>query len=194
MVDPLSLTALGAAALTQGIAFLYGQASDLLRRRRERAEAARDPAPLEVPPAAAAAPVLAGELAPGPVDEDALQEHADQLARLKGLLAPYQEGDLPVDPTNTQLLEQVAALRALLELVYRQHVTFQGESRPPSGTALDASPREDATTYANQVIASGERAVAVGRDAHGPIITGNIGSTEPPAEGTRPSGRSVSEY
>jgi hypothetical protein len=31
-VEPLSLTVPGAAALTQGIGFLYGQAGDLLRR------------------------------------------------------------------------------------------------------------------------------------------------------------------
>jgi hypothetical protein len=171
MVDPLSLTALGAVVLTQGIGFLYGQVTELLRRRRDRREKGAAVPPVQIPPAVGAEQVLAGELTPGPVDEEALEKHADQLAKLKGLLSPYGEGDLRVDPANPQLAEQAGALRALLEQVYRQHITFQGEQRPAAGTQLQQV-AGDVGAYANQVIASGERAVAIGGDNYGGINTG----------------------
>jgi hypothetical protein len=178
-VDPLSVTVLGAAALTQGIAFLYGQVGDLLRRRRDRREqadaAAAAGSAVEIPPAGESGEVLAGALTPGPVDEQALERHADQLARLRGLLTPYREGDLPVEPGDAQLLERVEAVRGLLEQVYRQHITFRGESRPASGVPLHAQ-TGDVGDYATQVIASGERSVGVGRDLTGSVITGNDNS------------------
>jgi hypothetical protein len=181
-VDPLSVTVLGAAALTQGIAFLYGQVGDLLRRRRDRreqADAVAAGSAVEIPPAGESGEVLAGALTPGPVDEQALERHADQLARLRGLLSPYREGDLPVEPGDAQLLERVEAVRGLLEQVYRQHITFRGESRPASGVPLHAQ-TGDVGEYATQVIASGERSVGVGRDLTGSVITGDNSSVNRP--------------
>jgi hypothetical protein len=175
MVDPLSLAALGAAALTQGIGFLYQQAGELLRRRRERrSQVSTDPsgAP-EIPPAGEALQILDGPLATRPVNEQALDRHAEQLAALRGLLQPYVEGDRQVQPNNRQLLDQVEAARILLEQIYQQHITFSGEQRPATGTALTAQ-SGDVGQYATQVIASGERAVAIGGDVSGStVITGD---------------------
>ncbi len=42
MVDPLSITAIGAVAITEGIKFLYGQAGEILKRWRERKDADKD--------------------------------------------------------------------------------------------------------------------------------------------------------
>jgi hypothetical protein len=176
VVDPLSLAALTAVALTQGIGFLYSQAGELLRRRRERraqaAAAASAPA-TEPRHAVAGREALDGQLTTQPVNEDALERHADQLAALRGLLQPYVEGDRQVDVNNRQLLEQVEAARTLLEQIYQQHITFKGEQRPGTGTVLETQ-TGDVTQYASQVIASGERAVAIGRDVvGGTIITGD---------------------
>jgi hypothetical protein len=174
VIDPVSLAALE-PVLGPTIGFLYGQVGELLRRRRDRrAQAAAgaaepDPAatePVEVPSAGEAVQVLAGDLVVGPVDEQVLDRHAEQLARLRGLLAPYAEGDLIVDPGDEGLLEQVEAVRRLLEQIYRQHVTFRGEQRPVTGTPIPGRVEEEVGLYASEVIASGERAVAVGRDAH----------------------------
>jgi hypothetical protein len=176
-VDPLSLTALSAAVLTQGIGFLYGQVGELLRRRQDRRQAdvpGAAEAPVGIPTAGEAEQVLVGELTPGPVDDRALEDHAERLARLRGLLSPYAEGHLPVDPGDGQLREQVEALRSLLEQIYRQHITFHGERRPASGTPLGVQ-TGDLGRYATEVIASGERAVAVGGDAHN-VNTGNHNS------------------
>jgi hypothetical protein len=176
VVDPLTLTALSATALTQGIGFLYGQLSDLLRRRRERRQGGETPA--EIPAIENAPEVLNGDLVAGAVDDKALDDHADQLAGLRGLLLPYAEGDKDARPDNRQLLEQVEAARLLLEQIYQQHITFKGELRPATGTAL--MPQSgDVGQYAAQVVASGERAVAIGGNITGStIITGD--STAPP--------------
>ena len=92
---------------------------------------------------------------------------------MRGLLHPYVEGDRPVEPANRQLVEQIEAARILLEQIYGQHITFEGERRPATGTAL-AAQTGDVGQYATQVIASGERAVAVGGDIHGStVITGD---------------------
>jgi hypothetical protein len=180
VVEPLSLTVLGAAALTQGIGFLYGQAGDLLRRRRDRRQdAAAAGTPLEIPPAGESGEVLAGNVTPGPVDEEALERHADQLAKLRGQLTPYREGDLPVEPGDAQLLERVEAVRLLLEQIYRQHLTFEGERRPVSGTPLTVK-SGDVGRHATQVIARGERSLGVGGDLTGSVITGDNSSINRP--------------
>lgn len=175
MAEPLSLAALGAVALTQGIGFLYGQLGDLLRRRRERRSQAGD-APVgaaDIPPQGAGGQILDAPLRPGPIDEAALDRHADQLAALRGLLFPYVEGDRQVEPSNSQLMNQVEAARLLLEQIYQQRITFKGEQRPSTGTALQVQ-AGDMGQFARQVIASGERAVAIGGDVRGStVITGD---------------------
>jgi hypothetical protein len=187
VVDPLSLAALSAVVLTQGIGFLYGQVAELLRRRRDHRESATDE-PVAIPPPGEAGRVLDGELPAGPVDEGALDRHADQLMGLWRLLGPYAEGLAPVDPHNRELLEQVAALRSLVEQIYRQHITFAGEHRPATGTPLDVRQAGEVGRYAAQVIASGERAVAVGHDISGVVITGDQTTTGDrfPAAGAPP--------
>ena len=181
VVDPLSAAALGAAALTQGIGFLYGQVGELLRRRRDRRQsAAAVTGAVEIPPAGEAGDALAGQLAAGPVDEQALDQYAEQLANLWGLLAPYATGLRPVDVADRQLAGQLEAARRLLEHIYRQHITFTGEQRPATGTPLDVRHAGDVGRYAAQVIAAGERAAAVGGNVTGVVITGDHNAVDQP--------------
>jgi hypothetical protein len=172
VTDPFSAAALGATVLTGGIAFLYDQVGELLRRRRDRRQSAVAE-PVEIPPAKEAGQALAGQLTNGPVDEQALDQHADQLAKLWGLLAPYASGLMSADPSDRQLAEQVEAARGLLEQVYRQHITFTGEQRPATGTPLEVQQYGDVGQYATQVIASGQRSVAVGGNFSGMVVTGD---------------------
>ncbi|MFF5081419.1 hypothetical protein ACFY36_30595 [Actinoplanes sp. NPDC000266] len=186
MVDPLSLAALTAAVLTQGIGFVYSQAGELLRRRRERrkqADSGRDQA-MDMPQPAEGHEALDGDLGTGPVSQEALDRDADQLAALRGLLQPYADGDRPADVTDRQLLEQLDAARLLLERIYQRHITFKGERRPPTGTALVAD-AGDVARYARQVIASGERAVAIGGDVVGGSITTGDSATSAGVQGAR---------
>ncbi len=182
MVDPLSLTALGAAALTGGITFLYGQVTELLKRRRDRAEQA-DAAPPVVP--GGPVEVLDGALVARPVDLTVVAGNEARLLELRRGLGDYADGLATADPADRRLLERVAALRGLLELAYGQHVTFRGEQRPATGSPLEAGAPAAVSSYVANVTASGPGAVAVGRDNTGNITTTSY-APPPPAPGATP--------
>lgn len=134
MADPLTLTVLGAVALTEGIKFLYGQATELLKRRRERKDAAKT---IEVE--AAAVPELEGELKqPLVADVEALDRLEPDLRELRKALADYAEEIEPAEPGDQKLLETTDAVRQILEAVYGQRITFRGEQRPTSGPLVTA--------------------------------------------------------
>ncbi len=169
MVDPLSLAALGGAALTGGITFLYGQVTELLKRRRDRAEQAAAAEPPVVP--GGPVEVLDGALVARPVDLTVVAGNEARLLELRRGLGDYADGLVTPDPADRRLLEQVAALRGLLELAYGQHVTFRGEQRPATGSPLQAGTPAQVSSYVANVTASGPGAVAVGRDNTGSITT-----------------------
>lgn len=137
MADPFTLAGLGAVALSEGIRFLYDQVSELLRRRRERQAAEPEP-PADTVPATGSG-ILAGELRPEPIDHALLESRLSEVEALYDQLTRYANGLADVDPADPGLVERVAALRGLLELVYRQRITFRGEPRPASGTSVQAS-------------------------------------------------------
>ncbi len=51
---------------------------------------------------------------------------------------PYLEGIQDLDANSSDLLVRLDQLRKLIESVYGQRITFNGESRPPSGTVMSA--------------------------------------------------------
>ncbi len=172
VVDPLSLTVLGGVALTEGIKFLYGQTTELLKRRRDQAQVADSGTPPSPTDLVAHQPeVLDRKLQRSEVDFTVVASHERELRDLRSWLTDYVDGLADVDPNDRQLLERVSALRALLELAYGQHLTFRGEDRPASGTPLAPEAASQANTYAAQVTASGAGAVAVGRDVSGSVTT-----------------------
>ena len=131
-VDPLSLAAIGGVALTEGIKFLYGQAGELLRRRRERAS---DNQPATAPPAG----LLdrdPGSLVP---DLTVLNQLAGELQGLRDELEPYILEHSRLD--TQQPLQQIASLRDALEAIYGRRLTFMGEPREPSGTVVTGTAR-----------------------------------------------------
>jgi hypothetical protein len=172
MAEPFTAAAIGAVLVTKGIGFLYDQLGELLKRHRGRKDA-KSVQPVQIPPAVPAVGTLSGQLTAGPVDQQALDQNADQLAKLYGLLTPYVSGMITADPSDRQLAEEADATRRLLELVYQQHITFAGEQRPATGSPLGDQDAATAGRYAAQVIASGERAVAIGGDNSGVIMTGD---------------------
>lgn len=180
MVEPVSLAMLGGAALTQGITFLYGQATELLKRGRERKDAAMKGAAAPTPePSVVDAPVLAGKLNPVEVDEQAVESRREELLSLTERLSSYVSGTRTVDPSDLHLIALVEALRALLELAYRQRITFVGETREPTGSAVDVK------LVATRV--DGELTVAqVGHVRSGGQVkaTGELGEVRPGAKVT----------
>ncbi len=181
-MDPFSLGALGGAVLTGGITFLYEQVTELLKRRRDRAEQTAAAEPPVVP--AGPVRVLDGTLVARPVDLQVVAGNEARLLELRRALADYADGLAQVDPADGRLLERVAALRGLLELAYGQHVTFRGEQRPATGSPLEAGAPAQVSSYVANVTASGPGAVAVGRDNTGTIST----TSYAPPPGTSPEG------
>jgi hypothetical protein len=149
MPEPLTIAAVGAIVLTEGVKFLYGQATELLKRWRDRREAT---AKGDAAAAEAAArvtlespPVIEGKLAPPVIHFDVLERSEETLKDLRRALAEYADevDPRPIDATNEQLMEAADALRQLLEAVYQQRITFKGERRPSSGPVVEGELKVD---------------------------------------------------
>ncbi|WP_280314747.1 hypothetical protein [Nocardia wallacei] len=127
MVEPISLSILGGALLTEGVKFLYGQASALVDRRRTKADRANeDAAALAAQPAAG---VLSSAWNPQSPDSSVLNQVEPSARMLVTTLNPYVTGALKIDPHDPVLLSAVDALRKTLEYVFRNEITFTGEKR-----------------------------------------------------------------
>jgi hypothetical protein len=136
VTDPVTLSVLAGSVLTPAIEFLYAQAGELLKRRRERKEGN----PERTDPVAVPATVeLAGELGPLRPDDARLSELEPQLRELRNALVDYAEDPALIKPDDMGLLATADALRRVLEAVYQQRITFRGEQRPLSGPAVDGT-------------------------------------------------------
>jgi len=142
MADPLTLTAVGAVVLTEGIKFLYQQAGEVLKRWRERKDAGKsattEPAQVELPPAA-----FEGQLEQPQVNLEAVERLEQDLRDLRAAVADYAQGIDNVDPRNEQLLQTTDALRHAMEAVYGQRITFLGEPRTASGPSVTGEANVD---------------------------------------------------
>jgi hypothetical protein len=136
------LSSLGTAALTEGIKFLYSQASEILKRWRQKKDAEEkstsqlnqsEPLQIELP-----STVFEGQLSNPRIHFDAVQELESELRALRGDLLDYAEGLEMVGITDENLLQTIDLLRDILEKVYKQHLTFKGEDRPSSGLLVES--------------------------------------------------------
>lgn len=134
----LTLTGVGAAILTEGIKFLYGQAGEVLKRWRERGDTAagETDARTTAPIAVEAPTLLEGELERVEIDFDAVGSLEQELKGLRAALLEYAEGE-PVDPGDQDVVRTADALRRILEVIYGQRITFKGEERAPSGPVAE---------------------------------------------------------
>lgn len=132
MADPLTLTVLGTIAATEGIKFLYGQASEVLRAWRERRQQGAD---LEVP--FLETEVLDGSPAGSVVNIDVVTAQRERLISSISALHPYAAGLEDIDTDDENLARAAGDLRALLEAAYGQRLTFVGEERERTGARVD---------------------------------------------------------
>jgi hypothetical protein len=134
--DPVTLAVLGGVAATEGIKFLYGQASELLKGWRERRQKGHDKetGPLDVPILPCS--VLDGPSVDRPADGAVVARQHSALVELAGALSPYAQEQVEVGVTDIELAERAGRLRALLEEIYGQRFTFQGEEREPTGSRV----------------------------------------------------------
>jgi hypothetical protein len=145
MADPLTLAAVGAVALTEGIKFLYGQAGEALKRwqQRKAARAAVEPAGSEPVTVELPAAAFEGQLKDPRLDFAAVARLEQELRDLRAAVGEYAQGIDEVDPGNEGLLEAVDGLRRAMEAVYGQRIAFKGEPGPRSGVQVAGEAKVD---------------------------------------------------
>ncbi|MGW2152280.1 hypothetical protein [Nonomuraea sp. NPDC001699] len=122
-MDPLSFPVLAGAALGQAFGFLFGRLAHLLDNRGKKS----------TPEIVEGVSVLEGELKPLQADSELIEQHIEELETLSGALGVYERNPDRLRPEDQQLLQRLGKLRALLEQIYGQSITFHGERRSPSG-------------------------------------------------------------
>jgi hypothetical protein len=157
-VEAVTLAAIGAVALSEGVRFLYDQAGEAIRWWRERrAEPDAEARPL---PVVDDAPV---DLEPATVDTAALERLEPDIRALRAALRPYVD-DIdpdPVDPADADLVAVVDALRRAMEAVLGQRIRFRGEADRPAGPEI--SGQVDVEQVAGYAAAVRVRTLADGR-------------------------------
>jgi hypothetical protein len=116
MSDDLSLAGIGASALAEGVKFLFTQAGEALKHRRER-KAAKTGTPA----------VVAEPRELPPADLAKVEEFEPELKSLRADLLEYVSGSDPIEPTDLDLVRTAEALRRVLEAVHGTSVVFAGE-------------------------------------------------------------------
>lgn len=136
MAEPFSIAALGAVAISEGIKFVYGQAAELLKRRRQRKTTGvepQEPIPIEN------ADVLDGPLKPAKPDYEILESMQEQVTALAVELSKYRDGLVEPPPAVAGTVDE---LRKALEAIYGQRITFKGEKgREATGTVVSGEIR-----------------------------------------------------
>jgi hypothetical protein len=134
MPEPVTITlaAVGMAAVTEGIKFLYGQASELLKWRHEKQKVAEgaQAVPSEQPKLMSRPDVFEPDPAQAGLDEGALERLAQPMDELCDKLSGVVTGRTEVVPSDAALMTRVDALRKALEVIVGQRLTFRVEARP----------------------------------------------------------------
>jgi len=172
-MDASTLGTVETATLTQGVAFLYAQASELLRRRRETRDRITDtreepgrgipvPEPESLPslqlPDDAFERTGATPISPVPATLDRV---ADELLQARRDVDDYVVGMATLGPECPAALQAVDRLRRLLEEVYDASVTFRGEQQRPARAGPEVKAQRIGVVLSGNVKVTGDIA---GRD------------------------------
>ena len=161
-MEIVSLAGLGAVALTEGVKFLYSQATEMLRRRRDTKAEAELKQPDQT--------ILNGTLNEQGFQIDKLASVASDLREARLTLADYVDGVIDVTAEDETLIGAITEVRHLLEQIYGQYITFRGETgRPATGTPVTATQLAEGTSRV--VNAGGTGAIAIGGDNSGIVRT-----------------------
>lgn len=156
-MDPILGTVEG-AALTQGVIFLYTQAGELLKRRREARDRARERSEQGVPSAPALEPPEAAFAYPAATPGVALERVEDDLDELREarealeLAVHSRSGGIQTDDERLALVQ----LRAIMERIYGADLTFVGEGRDQTRSQVDQSRTLRAKTVKAKYLAMGD--------------------------------------
>lgn len=132
MPEPVTITlaAVGMTAITEGVKFLYGQASELIRWRHEKKAADGTKAvPSEQPKLISRPNVFEPDPAQANLDEGAMERLAQPMDELCDKLSGVVTGRTEVVTSDAALVMRVDALRKALEVIVGHRLTFRGEAR-----------------------------------------------------------------
>lgn len=130
-----TLAGVAAAVLTEGVKFLYSQASELLNAWRKRRRGDQDDGPRTVVPPDG---VFTGDLRLDHPDAEVLAQREEALddALVLPALVRIANGR-EADPADAGVVKATETLRVLLEDVIGTRITLVGEAgREPSGTPV----------------------------------------------------------
>ncbi|GAA3043312.1 hypothetical protein GCM10010464_04300 [Pseudonocardia yunnanensis] len=130
-MDILNFPELGGEALMEAFKFMLDRLGHALDRRG--AKVADDETAVDSPA------VLEGEWRPIAPRPEAIEAELGRLRELAGALSVYERNPDRIDPGDSDLRALLGELRHSLELVYGQHITFQGENRARTGVAVEQS-------------------------------------------------------
>jgi hypothetical protein len=129
-MDSLDFGAALAATISPTFTFLYGRLTALLDRGKRDTTTESAPEAIDTPG------VLEGQLEPLVVDEAALSERWHDLQMLAARLGSYERNPERINAEDGDLIAGLNSLRLILEEIYKQRLTFRGESREKSGTKI----------------------------------------------------------
>lgn len=161
-MEQFTVGALGALTAAEAVKFLFGQATEVISRWRDRRAgravsptvevAEADAAGVEDPPSSLV------------IDFDAVDRLHEDITALAEALAGYASGLREVPAGDSHVAEVTDALRRALEVVYDRDLTLAGEDRGGRGPAVHG--RADAKTVSGSI--AGVRAKLVrGGTIHG---------------------------
>lgn len=145
---PSTLSRLDNTALRDAFSFLCNEANEITRIVHS---ADCVPGPPGPQPGSAAAN-LDGDPVEWAVLPDSLSRDDVESIEHLALVAFYALRDLPPPAiSDNYLIQQMEALRGLLEIAYGHRITFRGEDRPRTGTAINKSDAESARDRAQSI-------------------------------------------
>jgi hypothetical protein len=177
VMSDLSLAMLGVTALTEGIKFLYEQAGELLKRRRERTS--QTSTETTTPSCVAEPDTLSG------ADLALVDRFEADLRALRADLHEYASGLDPVDPADERLVRTVDALRRVVSTIHGTPVVFVGEPRDAAVVVRGSADAEEVAGYvaavrADRAVGIIEGSTRVGRVARGGQAVGvDLGTDRP---------------
>jgi hypothetical protein len=147
-VDSL-LGTVEAAALTQGLSFLYQQAGELLRRRREAKDRAREPdeslesgepSVISIPALEAPGSIFVNAPPSAAGNPEALEHNVDNLRAAREALE-FAATVRPVEvKSSPQTQAALAQVRTILEEIYGVDLSLVGEQRRHNGPESSHKP------------------------------------------------------
>ncbi|WP_433303598.1 hypothetical protein ACQP2F_12450 [Actinoplanes sp. CA-030573] len=142
MADPLTLAAVGALALTEGVKFLYSQAGEALKAWRESRRSGRTSTEVEIK----APDVFAQAPSRAEIDFEAVERLERELREFRAAFADVHDDIDEIDEKDAATLERVEGLRRAMEAIYHQPLVFKRE--PGSAAARGEVDVDEVLGYA----------------------------------------------